>query len=36
VKKKQQQAGGVRARSLGWTDVYTFTKAMGERFGVAL
>jgi nucleoside-diphosphate-sugar epimerase len=31
VKKKQQQAGGERAHSLGWTDVYTFTKAMGER-----
>lgn len=24
-------AGRERARSLGWTDVYTFTKAMGER-----
>jgi len=24
-------AGGERARGLGWTDVYTFTKAMGER-----
>jgi fatty acyl-CoA reductase len=24
-------AGGERARSLGWTDVYTFTKALGER-----
>ena len=23
--------GGMRARSLGWPDVYTFTKAMGER-----
>jgi fatty acyl-CoA reductase len=31
VKKQQQSAGGDRARSLGWTDVYTFTKAMGER-----
>ncbi len=31
VRKQQQQAGGERARSLGWTDVYTFTKAMGER-----
>ncbi len=31
VKKQQQEAGGARARSLGWTDVYTFTKAMGER-----
>ena len=24
-------AGTERARSLGWTDVYTFTKALGER-----
>ena len=24
------QAGAERARSLGWTDVYTFTKALGE------
>ncbi len=31
VKKQQQAAGGERARSLGWTDCYTFTKAMGER-----
>ena len=31
VDKKLVQAGGERARSLGWTDVYTFTKAMGER-----
>lgn len=31
VKQRQQAAGGERARSLGWTDVYTFTKAMGER-----
>lgn len=28
---QQKAAGGERARSLGWTDVYTFTKAMGER-----
>lgn len=31
VVEQQKAAGGERARSLGWTDVYTFTKAMGER-----
>lgn len=31
VTDQQQAAGGERARGLGWTDVYTFTKAMGER-----
>ena len=31
VKDQQVAAGGERARSLGWTDAYTFTKAMGER-----
>ncbi len=31
VKKELVQAGTERARSLGWTDVYTFAKAMGER-----
>src|SRR5690606_15623523 len=31
VRKRLVEAGGQRARSLGWTDVYTFTKAMGER-----
>jgi phosphoserine phosphatase/nucleoside-diphosphate-sugar epimerase len=31
VNERQRAAGGERARSLGWTDVYTFTKAMGER-----
>lgn len=31
VTDAQRAAGGERARSLGWTDVYTFTKAMGER-----
>lgn len=31
VKKKLVEAGTERARSLGWTDVYTFAKAMGER-----
>src|SRR4029453_8295762 len=25
------KAGTERARSLGWTDAYTFTKALGER-----
>lgn len=31
VHKKLVEAGTERARSLGWTDVYTFTKALGER-----
>jgi len=31
VDKKLVEAGRERARTLGWTDVYTFTKAMGER-----
>ena len=31
VSEQQKAAGGERARSLGWTDVYTFTKSMGER-----
>lgn len=31
VKQKLVEAGTERARSLGWTDVYTFAKAMGER-----
>ncbi len=31
VAEQQKTAGGERARSLGWTDVYTFTKALGER-----
>ncbi len=31
VLDQQKAAGGERARGLGWTDVYTFTKAMGER-----
>lgn len=31
VKRKLVEAGTERARSLGWTDVYTFAKAMGER-----
>ncbi|SDT03604.1 HAD-IB family hydrolase [Actinopolymorpha singaporensis] len=31
VDTKLVEAGGERARSLGWTDVYTFTKALGER-----
>jgi fatty acyl-CoA reductase len=31
VLEQQKAAGGERARTLGWTDVYTFTKALGER-----
>ncbi|WP_203566394.1 HAD-IB family hydrolase [Aestuariimicrobium ganziense] len=31
VKQQLVAAGTERARSLGWTDVYTFAKAMGER-----
>lgn len=31
VRKELVRAGTERARSLGWTDVYTFAKAMGER-----
>jgi len=31
VEAELVQAGTERARSLGWTDVYTFTKALGER-----
>lgn len=31
VKKELVTAGAERARSLGWTDAYTFTKALGER-----
>ena len=31
VSKRLTQYGRARARSLGWPDVYTFTKAMGER-----
>lgn len=31
VKKELVAAGAERARSLGWTDCYTFTKALGER-----
>ena len=29
--KRLVEYGRTRARSLGWPDVYTFTKAMGER-----
>ncbi len=36
VKKELIAAGTERARSLGWTDVYTFAKAMGERIVVDL
>lgn len=31
VKDELVQLGAERARSLGWTDCYTFTKALGER-----
>ncbi|MEV4410615.1 HAD-IB family hydrolase [Catellatospora sp. NPDC049609] len=31
VDKRLVEAGRQRAKSLGWTDVYTFTKAMAER-----
>ncbi len=31
VTKRLVQYGRARAQSLGWPDVYTFTKAMGER-----
>jgi HAD superfamily hydrolase (TIGR01490 family) len=31
VAKRLTDYGRARARSLGWPDVYTFTKAMGER-----
>jgi alcohol-forming fatty acyl-CoA reductase len=31
VDKQLVAAGAERARSLGWTDAYTFTKALGER-----
>ena len=31
VQSELVAAGTERARSLGWTDVYTFTKALGER-----
>jgi fatty acyl-CoA reductase len=31
VQAQLVKAGTERARSLGWTDVYTFTKALGER-----
>jgi alcohol-forming fatty acyl-CoA reductase len=32
VHKRRVDAGRERARSLGWTDCYTFTKAMTERY----
>ncbi|MEU4193732.1 HAD-IB family hydrolase [Kribbella sp. NPDC026611] len=31
VAKRLVETGTERARSLGWTDAYTFTKALGER-----
>lgn len=36
VKQELVAAGTERARSLGWTDVYTFAKAMAERVVVDL
>ncbi len=32
VDRRLVDAGGERARVLGWTDCYTFTKALAERF----
>lgn len=31
VDDRLREAGRLRAQSLGWTDIYTFTKAMAER-----
>lgn len=31
VRRRLVELGSERARSLGWTDCYTFTKALGER-----
>jgi HAD superfamily hydrolase (TIGR01490 family) len=31
VRQELVEAGRTRANTLGWTDVYTFTKALGER-----
>ncbi|MGF1647602.1 MAG: HAD-IB family phosphatase [Kineosporiaceae bacterium] len=31
VTDQRKEVGAERARSLGWTDAYTFTKALGER-----
>ncbi|UNX55309.1 HAD-IB family hydrolase [Georgenia sp. TF02-10] len=31
VRRELVEAGRTRARTLGWPDVYTFTKALGER-----
>src|SRR5690625_1946920 len=31
VNERLVQAGRIRSQSLGWPDVYTFTKALGER-----
>lgn len=36
VRKRLQDYGLRRANSLGWTDIYTFTKAMAERAGEEL
>ncbi|ETA01350.1 phosphoserine phosphatase [Frankia casuarinae] len=32
VARRMVTAGGERAQVLGWTDAYTFTKALGERY----
>ncbi|EIV92201.1 SDR family oxidoreductase [Frankia sp. QA3] len=32
VARRLVEAGGQRAQVLGWTDAYTFTKALGERY----
>ncbi len=36
VRSRLQEYGLQRANSLGWTDIYTFTKAMAERVGEEL
>lgn len=36
VEEQLKEAGRTRAQSLGWPDVYTFTKAMGERVAETL
>jgi HAD superfamily hydrolase (TIGR01490 family) len=35
VQERLVEAGRLRAQTLGWTDVYTFTKAMAERVAEA-
>lgn len=36
VHERLQDFGRMRAHSVGWTDIYTFTKAMAERVGEEL